>query len=275
MIEYQPPNELFVSQMEANKVQPSRIKILTWNIQNPSIQRAERQVEWLSKIDANIIILTEGRVSRGCQFLNDQLQCRGFTVMFPKPQINDYCVIMAIKDIGCRELKLKVDFLRHRVLSVACDSSIGRMTILGLYVPSRGPKEKRNMNKRKFQDEVSSLIGSLVQGKQIDNLVIGGDLNVLERTHIPRYSVFGEWEYEFYESFVRSGLTDAYRLLHPDSLEYSWFGRKGNGYRFDHFFVSQSLSKLIINCSYMHIARHLNLSDHSAMLLEVTNISSE
>ena len=265
-------HKLFPSPSNLQEMLQSRIRILTWNIQNPSLERAKLQAEWLSTIDAHILILTEAKVSQGCLFLQDWLQTNDFSVFFPNYDEKDYCVIIAIKDMASSILELNIDFLPQRIISTVCELFLGKATLMGLYVPSRGPRENRNVKKRQFQHEISTIVKSFVYSNPKTHLIIAGDLNVLERQHIPHYSVFGEWEYAFYEFFLEVGLFDGYRLLHPDSLEYSWFGRRRQGYRFDHFFVSSNLVPHIISCSYVHEARYLHLSDHSAMCLEIANV---
>ncbi|CAL9330103.1 hypothetical protein SUDANB178_00050 [Streptomyces sp. enrichment culture] len=54
---------------------------------------------------------------------------------------------------------------------------------------------------------------------------MAGDLNVIERGHQPPHKVFGAWEYAFCDSFQATGLTDAFRHLHPDKTAHSWYGR--------------------------------------------------
>ena len=134
-------------------------------------------------------------------------------------------------------------------------------------MPSRGPKEKRNVNKRLFQDSVIYLLNSLNQNKQTTNLVVGGDLNVIDPSHIPKYPIFGDWEYEFYNTFLEVGLVDAYGTLNPNVQEYSWFGKFDDGYRFDHLFISRCFRDDLIKCYYIHEPRISRLSDHSAMIL--------
>lgn len=140
---------------------------------------------------------------------------------------------------------------------------------MGAYVPSRGPIERRNIDKKEFQDEMVRVFRRIYERGGMDGVILGGDLNVVERNHVPHYAVFGEWEYEFYESFTGFGLADAYRFLHPQNQEYSWFGREGDGYRFDHFFVSKNAMKSITECNYIHLPRISKLGDHSAMYLKM------
>jgi exodeoxyribonuclease III len=259
---------------EINKAEASptptpqaQIRLLNWNIRNPSLPRAQQQADWLIQTGANVIILTEAKYSQGCRFLSDWLTSYGFTLFFPQPSTVDYCVIAAIKDIPYQQVELDLPFLSHRLASLQCETAIGKVHILGTYVPSRGPKERRNEDKRRFQTQTIHVLGNMPLSSSESRIILAGDLNVIERNHIPHHTVFGEWEYEFYETFTQNGWMDAYRYLHPESLEYSWFGRKKEGYRFDHIFVSDELSPYITECWYDHEVRLSGLSDHSAMFL--------
>jgi exodeoxyribonuclease III len=140
-------------------------------------------------------------------------------------------------------------------------------------VPSRGPKERRNEDKRAFQRAVTAALpGFLAQfGGPV---IVAGDLNVVEPGHIPHHAVFGDWEYGFYRSFAGAGLADAYRALHPDTPGHSWFGRSGQGYRFDHGFVTTPHAGLIRSCRYLQEPRELSITDHAAMTLILGPIES-
>ena len=71
------------------------------------------------------------------------------------------------------------------------------------------------------------------------------------------------------------GLTDAFLHLQPHDGEYSWVGRTGDGYRYDHAFCSRSLRDLITACRYLHQPREEKLSDHSALTVRLTLIPPE
>ena len=65
------------------------------------------------------------------------------------------------------------------------------------------------------------------------------------------------------------GYTDAFRNIHGDVREYSWYSHQGNGYRYDHSYVSKDLIPVIKDCYYIHEWREQNLSDHSPMIVEI------
>jgi exodeoxyribonuclease III len=71
---------------------------------------------------------------------------------------------------------------------------------------------------------------------------------------------------DFYRALVADyGFIDTYRYLHPDTVEHSWVGRTGDGYRYDHAFCSAALGATIADCRYVHQPREDRLSDHSAL----------
>jgi exodeoxyribonuclease-3 len=60
-------------------------------------------------------------------------------------------------------------------------------------------------------------------------------------------------------------LVDAFRALHPNTVEYSWVGRTGDGYRYDHAHCTADLASTLLACDYVHQPRLDRLSDHSAL----------
>ncbi|MEU0396510.1 hypothetical protein ABZ208_27705 [Streptomyces sp. NPDC006208] len=99
-----------------------------------------------------------------------------------------------------------------------------------------------------------------------------GDFNILEPTHTPRYRFFQPFEYDFYGWLGQAGYQDAFRELHPDAAEYSWVGRTGDGYRYDHAHVSADLVPAVHGCAYVHEPRTGpdRLTDHSALSLNLS-----
>ncbi|MET9017022.1 hypothetical protein ABZX74_40120 [Streptomyces olivaceoviridis] len=74
---------------------------------------------------------------------------------------------------------------------------------------------------------------------------------------------------QVYDSFQAAGLTDTFRHLHPDEAAHSWFGRSGNGLRFDHLFVSTPHAERVLACDYHQEAREAELTDHAVMTLRL------
>jgi exodeoxyribonuclease III len=252
--------------------QPSTgtIRLLVFNAQHASPARARRQAAWIaSQETADIVIITEVSPGPGGHALTGALAGHGYgSVLAPEPATPDYRTVLASRGPDLTAVPSQISVLPHRGPAAIITLAGQVIGLLGLYVPSRGPKERRNQDKRAFQHAVTqALPGFLAQSAGL--VIVAGDLNVVEPGHIPHHAVFGDWEYDFYRSFTSAGLTDAYRLLHPGTAGHSWYGRSGQGYRFDHAFVTGQHSSQVRACDYLHASRQLGLTDHAAMTLTV------
>jgi len=138
-------------------------------------------------------------------------------------------------------------------------------------VPSRDGTTVKVERKQRFISAVTHALAA--RGSR--RAVLVGDLNILEPAHRPRRHEFLDWEYAFYDGLRAAGWEDAYRLVHPERMEYSWFGPDDDGYRFDHVFVTQELAENMEACGYLHETRELGLTDHSAMSILLSGLTAE
>jgi exonuclease III len=256
------------------------LRLVTWNVQHAAPTRAQRQAGWLaSQPEADVLVLTEVRDAPGGLALLRALGERGYRTVVPAQAGGEYMTVVATRTSAASSAALAVEalpegagFLPHRLVSARVTVGAHAVGVVGLYVPSRGPRERRNVDKRAFQEAVSAYLVRLaaVFGDNGGLVVVAGDLNVVEPDHQPRYGVFGDWEYRFYADFADlGGLVDAFRALHPGQVEHSWFGRGGNGYRFDHIFVTGRHRRQLRSCRYLHQPRLAGLSDHAAMAVTI------
>lgn len=244
----------------------TELKLLNWNIANSSKQKAIKQVDYILKSQANVIVLSEAKYSDGCRYIIEVLLNLGFEVFYERSEKN-YSVIVAYKGFEGFKYQHNIDFLPPRLCYFAVKTKLGLINIMGMYVPSRGPVERKNQDKKKFQTKVTNFITSLNKRKKLHNCIVVGDLNIIAPDHDPLYEIFQDWEFDFYNGFINEKMLDAFKIINPDQQDYSWFGLAGTGYRFDHIFISNKLKEYINDCFYDHEVRENKLSDHSAMFL--------
>lgn len=194
----------------------SSFSILNWNIGNPSKERAKKQALWLTERPEDLFVLTEAKKSEGCYFLQSYFQSKSYSVKFPKPEENNYGVMMItrnkFKDHSTAE---RVEYLPSRIGSI----KIKGLKITGVYVPSRGSDtNEKKERKARFIKEIYNAL----QKEELNNFIFCGDLNVIPPDHSPSYKQFQTWEYDFYTKLKEEyNLKDTFRELHPDQKEYS------------------------------------------------------
>ncbi|MDN5758385.1 MAG: endonuclease/exonuclease/phosphatase family protein [Tomitella sp.] len=243
------------------------VEILALNLQHASASRLERQVQWLTDQDvADVLILSEVASGSRSDHLVHLLETSGYATTRNDHTSAGNQVAVALRR-ATTDGPVTVLHCTARFVHIATRIGNAQLEVVGLYVPSRGPATERNVAKRAFQQEITAALPAIADRarERRHQIVVAGDLNVVEPDHVPHHRLFGEWEYDFYRSFSdRGNLCDAFRSANGAKIDHSWFGRRsGLGYRFDHVFVSDGLS--VVDCHYDHNPRQLGLSDHSAM----------
>lgn len=239
------------------------LTLLTLNVANPSVERAQRQLAWLAQRPEDMFVLTETKASEGCRTMADAFTAAGYAVVYPEPVPGELGVMIFSRLRAAPDsLSSALTYLPNRGAGAIVSTTVGELRVLGAYAPSRdATPEKTERKKRWLADFTAALDGA---GDRPCLLL--GDLNVLEPDHDPRYSFFARFEYDFYRGLADTcGLVDAFRHLHPRRIEHSWVGRTGDGYRYDHAHCSKDIAPLVRSCEYIHETRLTRLSDHSAL----------
>lgn len=121
------------------------LSFLTFNIGNPSAERAERQLAWLASRDEHVLVLTETKASAGCQLLADAFRAAGWVTAFPAPD-GDYGT-MIVSRIPAEPIPFgdRIGYLPARAAAMTLDLPGGPLLVAGLYVPSprRQPGQDR------------------------------------------------------------------------------------------------------------------------------------
>jgi exodeoxyribonuclease-3 len=255
-----------------------KISFLSLNIGNPSLERARKQCEWLKKRPEDVFVLTETKNSQGCLYIEDFFLQYGydlfsmnssidFSVSFPKSKTGDLGVMIVSKHPIIESKNFFADdsiFFARQLEAVISINNL-HINVVGLYVPSRDRSEEKILRKKLFVDNIEKFI---IEPENVCRVIMG-DLNILDRNHIPHYSTFFEWEYNFYDKIISEGYMDAYKYCNHGQQEYSWVGRTNDGYRYDYGFVSANLKDCISGCTYIHETREKGLTDHSAIVMEL------
>ncbi|MEA2533652.1 MAG: exodeoxyribonuclease [Actinomycetota bacterium] len=245
------------------------LSLLTWNLGNPSVDRAERQLEWLAKRPEDVLVLTETKASAGCQMLADAFRAASYDVVCPTMGPGELSTMIVSRvTLGSDDWASRLPYLPSRACSAMVPTSTGPVHLIGLYVPSRDGSPEKTARKRDFL--ASCRDGLDMMPSTHGRTILMGDLNILEPDHQPHYPFFAPFEYGFYRCLLEEfEMVDAFRRLNPTRVEHSWVGRTGDGYRYDHIFCSRSLTDALRTCDYITEPRLSRLSDHSALTVSL------
>lgn len=255
-----------------------KISFLTLNIGNPSLERARKQCEWLEKRSEDVFILTETKNSQGCSYIEEFFLQYGyslfsmnssveFSVNFPKSKTGDLGVMIVSKHPIIKSTNYFAEdsiFYSRQSEAVISINEIP-ISVIGLYVPSRDRSDAKIQRKKIFVDNIEKFIEDSANTCRI----IMGDFNILDKNHIPHYSTFFKWEYDFYDKFICEGYIDVDKYCNGEKQEYSWVGRTNDGYRYDYGFISPDLKNGLLGCQYIHDTRKNGLTDHSAFVMNL------
>lgn len=229
------------------------LSIFSWNIQQGGGSRMRKIVEELIVLKPTIIVLSEFRNNEKGAYLRDKLLQVGYRyqgVTAADAQENSVIVLSIIP--GDVILHPKSD---PTYGSSIIEFSLEAISIIGVYLPHK--------KKHVLFDYIHKVIGETDKP-----FIIAGDYN----TGINKIDQAGTsfWYEDKMKHFEKLNYIDAFRKLHGDAKEYSWYSHQGNGYRYDHTYIDADIQSLVTRCDYLHAWREEKLSDHSPMILELS-----
>lgn len=248
------------------------LRLATLNISGPSVARAEQLASFLGELDADVVVLTETRDNEGTRALLDWCRDQGYSVAGALPGTSGERGVAVARRVGPTSLPAVVDVgLPHRlVIDELADQP--SLTLVAAYVPSRDASALKIERKRTFLGQMARALQRFDDDQRV---VFMGDLNIVGRSHVPRYPAFKAWEYDALDDIAAAGLTDVFADLNPGVQVYSWVGRTGSGYRYDYAFVSASLMDAVEGCEYLHEPRERGITDHAAVMLTMRAPSAQ
>lgn len=231
------------------------LDILSWNIRQGGGSRIPKIIKVIATSKAQIIILSEFRNNDRGILLRHQLMKMGYLFQVASASKGDINSVLIASQLPCNGIlfpKSDRDFPNNVV-----EAEYDAFRVLGMYLPH---KKKHNL----FPFLLEELRASTEKAKPA---VLAGDMNSGINKIDQKGTSF--WYSEYFGLLAEQGYMDAFRHVHGDEREYSWYSHQGNGYRYDHTLVHESLIPLIKSCDYLHTVREEKISDHAPMVLSL------
>jgi len=227
------------------------LKILSWNIRQGGASRKAAIVKHLINFDATIIVLSEYRNNQHGLYIRQHLLRAGYKFQtVTAATLDENSVLIASKEVHHSRLFFDVqEEYKHNLIMQEYDA----FNLVGVYLPHK--KKHQLFNHLKT-------IASLEKPG-----IITGDFNTGINGLDQKGSSF--WYEEELFKLKKMDYVDAFRYIHGDIKEYSWYSHQGNGYRYDHFYCHTLLTPMVKACYYIHKWREEGLSDHAPMVMEL------
>lgn len=252
------------------------LKIISYNVNGIRAAIKKGLPQWLSANDFDIVCIQETKASKE-QVAVALLEDLGYQHFWHSAEKKGYSGVATLSKrkpdrvvAGCGMEKYDRE---GRILR----TDFGDLTLLNCYFPSGTSGEVRQAFKYEFLDDFFDWIEELK--KERPKLIIVGDYNIAHTEtdiHDPvrnkKNSGFLPEERAWMTKWFGNGFTDAFRQVHPERVEYSWWSYRANarannkGWRIDYQSVTNNLKDKILETRHLKEAVH---SDHCPVFMEI------
>ncbi|MCQ2574920.1 MAG: exodeoxyribonuclease III [Alphaproteobacteria bacterium] len=159
----------------------------------------------------------------------------------------------------------------------------GRIRIINVYMPNGDCVESPKFQyKLEWMNAFTKYISQYVNSEEA--VIIGGDYNVSitdkdiwnPKNYIGS-SISAPQARDIMNQWLDSGWIDTWRHLHPNDIDYTWYGYRGNdtvgkkqGLRLDYFLCNKTAIKMVKNCEIDLSPRIADKpTDHCGLSLEI------
>jgi exodeoxyribonuclease-3 len=261
------------------------VRIVTWNV-NSLRARLPRVLEFLAEHQPHVALLQETKAAREA-FPIDELADAGYAAVHNSGGQWAGVAVLARSGLTMSEPQLGLSRdgrVGTGVLDEArwCEATVEGVRFASVYVPNgRTLDSPEYPRKLAFLDAMGARIEQLAKA----DLVVAGDMNIAPSdldVYDPAAFVGGTHvsapERDHIERILADGMVDAYRALHPDEVQYTWWDyragnfHKGLGLRIDLALVSAGLAPRLVSCGIdRNYRKGKKPSDHAPLLLEMSD----
>ncbi len=266
------------------------MKIVTYNLNGIRAATKRGLIDWLEKSDADVYCFQEVRCDEAqtmeilfpsdnqLSLFQDEIKDKlgEFHAVYNCGKIAGYAGTLILS-------KVKPDKVLYDMGKLWTDDEgrtttiiLGNLAIINAYIPNGNSRLEFKMQ---YLQALTDFIAEL---KKQYSVICVGDFNIahneIDLTN-PREcktkSVFLPIEREAFTKILNLGMTDCFRYLNPEKVEYSWrsyrsrydFSYQSWKYRIDYIISSNELALKLKKCEILE----LPYSDHLPVFLEIDN----
>jgi len=231
------------------------VKITTWNVNGFRAILRKEALSWIPDVGSDILCFQETKLQLD-QINEEQASLDGYSSVWHSAERKGYSGVVTFskpepvdteKGIGIKEFDVEGRVIR---------SQYEDYFLYNIYFPNGGQENKRVPYKLSFYEKLLEICDRLHQDGK--NIIITGDFNTAHNEidlknpkSNEKNTGFLPEEREWIDLYLKHGFVDAFRELHPEREEYTWWtyrfnARKNNaGWRLDYFLVSEKYMNFV------------------------------
>ncbi|WP_069185667.1 exodeoxyribonuclease III [Candidatus Terasakiella magnetica] len=255
------------------------MKIATWNV-NGINARTEHLLRWLKEFNPDVALLQELKTP-GDAVPTLELKELGYHVEFVGQKSFNGVAILSKNEIDVVLDKLPGD--EEDVQSRYIEANTGGVRVASIYFPNGNPVDTEKFTyKLGFMERVIERTKELL-AEEIP-FVLGGDYNVApdngdvyDIQKMGSDAICREEGRQLYRKHLHMGLTNAYKLYHPEPGQFSWWDYRGGGWNkdhgvlIDHLLLSAQAADLLVDSNIDKTPRGWEkASDHTPVWCELS-----
>lgn len=254
------------------------LKLITWNI-NSIRARQDQVLDFVESEDPDFLCLQETKVVDQ-EFPEDELGDLGYDVAFYGQRSYNGVAIATREPAENIQLGFPGDDKKaeKRLVALDCDG----LRVISVYAPNGHALGNDKYNyKLEWYKRMRTFLDQ--RYKATESIVVCGDFNICPQdidawheTSEPERLFLSPDERAAFASLTEFGLQDAYRKLHPNDKEYSWWDyrdagfERNHGLRIDFFLISEPVAERLKTVRIAKEARSKEkASDHAPVVMEL------
>ncbi len=257
------------------------MRIVTWNVNSLKV-RLPRVLALLAEHRPDIVCLQETKANPDA-FPTGELAAAGYAAVHHSGGRWAGVAVLARDGLALEDpaLSLAGDVVPEEARW--CEATVAGIRVASVYVPNgRSPDSPEFPRKLAFLDAMAARVTTLTAGGA--EVLVAGDMNIAPAdadvydppafagsTHVTAQ------ERDRLQAILDGGIVDAYRALHPDEVQYTWWDyragnfHKGLGLRIDLALISETLAARLTACGIDRDYRKgTKPSDHAPLLIDLT-----
>jgi exodeoxyribonuclease-3 len=257
------------------------MRVVTWNVNSLKV-RMPRVLELLAQHEPDVVCLQETKANPDA-FPELELASAGYDAVHESGGRWAGVAILAKRGLGLAAAQHGLPDDPVPEEARWCEATADGIRFASVYVPNgRTLDSPEYPRKLAFLDAMAERVAALRNGPE--PLIVCGDMNIAPAdadVYDPAAFVGGthvsDAERDRLTKLMRDGdLVDAYRALHPDEVQYTWWDyragnfHKGLGLRIDLALVSRSLAERLTACGiYRDYRKGQKPSDHAPLAVDL------